>query len=120
MPAYYQTTPDDPARAILISGSLSFDEPAAALLLDSLPPVARIAAGSYQATVVGPTLMLLGDETATDVAGSATMRKHLTHILSGPGAANAAHAGRFGERRRARLARRPQRSPGRDGADAPA
>ena len=77
----YQTTPDDPARAILISGSLSFDDTAAALLLDSLPPVARIAAGSYQATVVGPTLMLLGDETATDVAGSATMRKHLTHIL---------------------------------------
>jgi AraC-like DNA-binding protein len=42
---------------------------------------ARIAAGSYQATVLGPTLKLLGDETATDVAGSATMRTHLTHIL---------------------------------------
>jgi AraC-like DNA-binding protein len=81
-PAYYQTTPDDPARTILIAGTtLSLDHTAAALLLDSLPPVARIAAGSHQASVLSPILRLLGDETATDVPGSTTMRKQLTHIL---------------------------------------
>lgn len=80
-PAYYQTSPHDPARTILISGSLSFDGATAALLPGILPPVARIAAGSHQATVVSPVLQLLGDETACDVPGSATMRKHLTHIL---------------------------------------
>jgi AraC-like DNA-binding protein len=80
-PAYYQTAPDDPARTILISGSLSLDDTTAALLLDSLPSVARIAADSYQATVLSPILQLLGDETATDVPGSAIMRKQLTHIL---------------------------------------
>jgi AraC-like DNA-binding protein len=80
-PAYYQTTPGDPARTVLISGSLSFDGAAAALLLDSLPPLARIAAGSHQATVLGPVLQLLGEETAADVPGSSAMRKQLTHIL---------------------------------------
>jgi AraC-like DNA-binding protein len=80
-PAYYQTTPDDPARTVLISGSLSIDGAAADLLLDSLPPVARIAAGSHQATVLGPVLQLLGEETAADVPGSSAMRKQLTHIL---------------------------------------
>ena len=63
-PAYYQTTPDDPGRTILISGSLSFDDTAAALLLDRLPPVSRIAAGSPQAGVVAPALQLLAAETA--------------------------------------------------------
>jgi AraC-like DNA-binding protein len=80
-PAYYQTAPDDPARTILISGSLSFDSAATALLPGSLPPVARIAAGSHQAAVLGPVLQLLGDETAANGPGSAAMRKHLTHIL---------------------------------------
>jgi AraC-like DNA-binding protein len=80
-PAYYQTTPDDPARTILISGSLSFDDTAAALLLDWLPPVSRIAAGSYRATVVAPALRLLADETAGNAPGSAVMRKELTCIL---------------------------------------
>jgi AraC-like DNA-binding protein len=89
-PAYYQTTPDDPGRTILISGSLSFDDTAAALLLDRLPPVSRIAAGSPQASVVAPALQLLAAETAgttgtTGVArtapGSDLMRQQLTCIL---------------------------------------
>jgi AraC-like DNA-binding protein len=80
-PAYYQATPGDPARTILISGSLSFDDTAAALLLDRLPPVSRIAAASSQATVVAPVLRLLADETAGNAPGSATMRKELTCIL---------------------------------------
>jgi AraC-like DNA-binding protein len=80
-PAYYQTTRDDPARTILISGSLSFDDTAAALLVDRLPPVTRIAAGSYQATVVAPVLQLLADETAANAPGSASMCKELTCIL---------------------------------------
>jgi hypothetical protein len=33
------------------------------------------------ATVVSPILQLLGDETTTDVPGSTTMRKQLTHVL---------------------------------------
>jgi AraC-like DNA-binding protein len=80
-PAYYQTSPDDPARTILISGSLSFDDTAATFLLHSLPPVARIAAGSPPAVVLAPVLELLADETAADAPGSATMRRQLTHIL---------------------------------------
>lgn len=78
---YYRTTPDDPARTVLISGSLSFDGTAAALLLGSLPPVVHIAAGSSPAAVFTPVLQLLGDETTSDVPGSATMRRHLTHFL---------------------------------------
>lgn len=78
MPAYYQTTPDDPARTILISGSLSFDD--TALLLDSLPPVARIAVGSYPATVVGPTLTHLHSQparrwTVADLAAAVIMSR---------------------------------------------
>jgi AraC-like DNA-binding protein len=83
-PAYYQTTPDDPGRTILISGSLSFDDTAAALLLDRLPPLSRIAAGSPQASVVAPALQLLAAETAgtaSTAPGSAVMRKQLTCIL---------------------------------------
>lgn len=80
-PAYYQATPDDPARTILISGSLSFDDTAAALLLDRLPPVSRIAAASRQATVVAPALRLLAEETAGNAPGSAIMSKQLTCIL---------------------------------------
>jgi AraC-like DNA-binding protein len=83
-PAYYQTTPDDPGRTILISGSLSFDDTAAALLLDRLPPVSRIAAGSAQASVVAPALQLLAAETAGTAGtapGSDLMRKQLTCIL---------------------------------------
>jgi AraC-like DNA-binding protein len=80
-PAYYQATPEDPARTILISGSLSFDAAAATLLPGSLPPIARIAAGSHQAAVLGPVLQLLGTETAADGPGSAAMRQQLTHIL---------------------------------------
>ena len=80
-PAYYQTTPDDPGRTILISGSLSFDDTAAALLLDRLPPVSRIAAGSAQAGVVAPALQLLAAETAGTAPGSDLMRQQLTCIL---------------------------------------
>jgi AraC-like DNA-binding protein len=83
-PAYYQTTADDPGRTILISGSLSFDDTAAALLLDRLPPVSRIAAGSPQASVVAPALQLLAAETAGTAGtapGSDLMRKQLTCIL---------------------------------------
>ncbi|HEY2276935.1 MAG TPA: AraC family transcriptional regulator [Streptosporangiaceae bacterium] len=80
-PAYYQTTPDDPGRTILISGSLSFDDTAAALLLDRLPPVGRIAAGSPQASVVAPALQLLAAETGGTAPGSDLMRQQLTCIL---------------------------------------
>jgi AraC-like DNA-binding protein len=80
-PAYYQTTPDDPGRTILISGSLSFDDTAAALLLDRLPPVSRIAAASPQASVVAPALQLLAAETAGTAPGSDLMRQQLTCIL---------------------------------------
>jgi AraC-like DNA-binding protein len=71
----------DPERTVLVSGSLSFDETAAALLLDHLPPSVRIAAGHRRAAVLRPVLELLGEETAAPAPGSATMRDHLTHIL---------------------------------------
>jgi AraC-like DNA-binding protein len=81
IPAYYQAVPDDPARTILISGALSFDDTAAEFLLHSLPPAARLGAGSHQAATLTPILELLGDETAAAAPGSATMRRQLTHIL---------------------------------------
>jgi AraC-like DNA-binding protein len=106
-PAYYQTSSDDPGRTILISGSLSFNDTAAALLLDRLPPVSRIAAGTAQAPVVAPALRLLAEETAGDAPGSAIMCKELTCILfiqvlralleAGDPASEAGEAGEAGE-----------------------
>jgi AraC-like DNA-binding protein len=81
VPAYYQATPDDPDRTILISGSLSFDDTAAVLLTGGLPPASRIAAGSRQAAILTPALRLLADETAGSAPGSAIMRTELTRIL---------------------------------------
>jgi AraC-like DNA-binding protein len=81
MPAYYQTTPDDATRTIVISGSLSFDMNAAELLLAQLPGLVRIPADSDQAATLRPILDLLGEETAGDAPGSTTMRGQLTHVL---------------------------------------
>jgi AraC-like DNA-binding protein len=78
---YYQTAPDDPARTILISGSLSLDDIAAALLLDNLPPSVHIAADSRRAADLRPILHLLSQETAADEPGASTIRSQLTHIL---------------------------------------
>jgi AraC-like DNA-binding protein len=69
----------DVDRTILVSGTLSVDESAAALL--PLPPGVRIAAGSPHAAVLRPTLELLGLETGSDAPGAETMRSQLTHIL---------------------------------------
>ncbi|MDN3359666.1 AraC family transcriptional regulator [Actinomadura sp. DC4] len=66
---------------ILVGGSVTFDETAAALLLDHLPPCVRIGADSHRAQVLRPILELLGEETAGDAPGSMVMREQLTQIL---------------------------------------
>jgi hypothetical protein len=67
----------DADRTILVSGTLSVDESAAALL--PWPPGVRIAAASPHAAVLRPTLELLGLETGSDDPGAETMRSQLTH-----------------------------------------
>lgn len=73
--------PEAPDRAVVVGGSIEFDDVTAGLLLSSLPPTARIAADSPQAHVLRPTLQLLADETAEDRPGSAVMAASLTQIL---------------------------------------
>jgi AraC-like DNA-binding protein len=72
---------DDGPRTILAGGAITFDETAAVLLLDYLPPCVRIAADSKRAHVLRPILQMLADETASDTPGSETMRSQLTQIL---------------------------------------
>jgi hypothetical protein len=64
--------------------TVTFDDTTAALLLDHLPPAVRIRADSRRAQVLAPVLELLGEETARDAPGSATMREQLTRTLSVP------------------------------------
>lgn len=78
---YYNTGPDDPDRTVLVGGAVHFDDTTAALLLESLPRIARIAPDSQRAQVLRPTLQMLADETARDSPGSITMREQLTLIL---------------------------------------
>lgn len=77
----YGTEPDGAARTIMIGGNVTFDETTAALLLDNLPSVARIPAGTHSAQVLHPTLRLLADETAAALPGAEVMTEHLTQIL---------------------------------------
>lgn len=78
---YYNTSPTEPGRTILVGGAVHFGDTTAALLLESLPPIARIAPDSHRAQVLRPTLQMLADETAIDSPGSMTMREQLTLIL---------------------------------------
>lgn len=68
-------------RSVLIGGSISFDDTAAALLLDSLPPSARIGAETQPAQALRPTLQMLADETESSAPGTEVMGRHLTEIL---------------------------------------
>ncbi|MFC4589487.1 AraC family transcriptional regulator [Sphaerisporangium corydalis] len=72
---------DDPGRTVLVGGAVMFDDTTSMLLLDNLPSCVRIAADSHRATVLRPTLELLGAETSADSPGSATMREQLTTVL---------------------------------------
>jgi AraC-like DNA-binding protein len=78
---HYGTDPHAPDRTIMIGGNVTFDETTAALLLDNLPPVARIAAGTHSAQGLHPTLRLLADEIAAELPGAEVMTGHLTQIL---------------------------------------
>src|ERR1700710_979028 len=59
---YYGTVPDSPKRTIMIGGNIAFDDNTAALMLDSLPGLLRIAADSGPAQVLRPALRMLADE----------------------------------------------------------
>jgi AraC-like DNA-binding protein len=72
---------DDPDRTVIVGGAVHFDDTTATLLLDHLPDTVPIAADSYTARVLRPTLELLGEETSSDAPGSADMREQLTRIL---------------------------------------
>lgn len=78
---YYGTIPDSPDRTVMIGGSITFDDNTAALMLDSLPGLVRIAADSAPAQVLRPALRMLADETAVARPGTEVMTRHLTQIL---------------------------------------
>ncbi|MEO3810436.1 AraC family transcriptional regulator [Sphaerisporangium sp. B11E5] len=68
-------------RTVLIGGSITLDDMTAALLLDCLPPVARIPARGTHARALRPVLRMLAEETGSEPLGSAVMIGHLTQIL---------------------------------------
>jgi AraC-like DNA-binding protein len=76
---YNVTDGEEPT--VLAGGAVTFDDTTAALLLDHLPPAVRIRSDSRRAKALPPILELLGEETASDGPGSATMREQLTRIL---------------------------------------
>ncbi|MEV7630634.1 AraC family transcriptional regulator [Actinoplanes sp. NPDC089786] len=78
---YHHVTPGAAAETSAISGALSFDDTAAALLLDHLPAVAAIRARTGEAAALRPVLQLLANETSLDTPGTGAMRDHLTHVL---------------------------------------
>nr|WP_221383029.1 AraC family transcriptional regulator [Actinoplanes polyasparticus] len=78
---YHHVEPGEPGLTSAISGALSFDETAAILLLDHLPRVAAIRAGTPEAANLRPVLELLSAETSLDTPGTGAMRDHLTHVL---------------------------------------
>jgi AraC-like DNA-binding protein len=65
----------------LIGGRFAFDETNARLLLDSLPPVIHIRAGSDPAAVLRSMLHLLANETSTLQFGAPLMADRLAHVL---------------------------------------
>jgi AraC-like DNA-binding protein len=66
---------------VLVGGSITLDEVASALLLDSLPPTVRIPANGPQAGVLRPVLRMLAEETAAEALGAAVMSENLTEIM---------------------------------------
>ncbi|MDH2425663.1 AraC family transcriptional regulator [Sphaerisporangium sp. TRM90804] len=77
----YGTAASDAERTVIVGGSITLDETTAALLLDCLPPVARIPVDSPAARTLRPVLRMLADETAAEPLGAAVMIEHLTQIL---------------------------------------
>lgn len=78
---YYNTTPDDPDRTVIVGGAVRFDETTAALLLDHLPTSVRISADTRTAKALRPLLELLGEEFEHDSPGSMNVREQLTKVL---------------------------------------
>ncbi|MFC6083267.1 AraC family transcriptional regulator [Sphaerisporangium aureirubrum] len=79
----YAAGPDDRDGPpdVLVGGSITLDDVTAALLLDCLPPIARIPAAGAPARALRPVLRMLADETAAEPLGAAVMIEHLTQIL---------------------------------------
>ncbi|MDP9848868.1 AraC family transcriptional regulator [Streptosporangium lutulentum] len=77
----YGTATPDTEQVVIVGGSITLDDMAAELLLDCLPPAARIPADSPRAEFLRPVLRMLTDETAAEPLGSAVMIEHLTQIL---------------------------------------
>jgi AraC-like DNA-binding protein len=64
-----------------ITATLTFGETAAAMLVERLPDVSAIRAGTTEAAALRPLLGQLAREMSFDIPGSGAMRDHLTHIL---------------------------------------
>ncbi|MEW9534508.1 AraC family transcriptional regulator [Microbispora sp. NPDC049125] len=77
----YGTAGPDAARTVLVGGSITLDDTSAALLLDCLPPIARVPSGSPQARVLRPLLAMLADEATGEPLGAEIMNENLTRIL---------------------------------------
>jgi AraC-like DNA-binding protein len=69
------------AGVFLIGGRFTFDEDAAGLLLDNLPPVFHISAARDEASVLRWVLEHLAEELGDTHPGASLMAAHLTHIL---------------------------------------
>jgi AraC-like DNA-binding protein len=77
----YQTSADDPDRTIIVGGAVSLDPTSAALVVDHLPSIVRIEAGSAPGRALGPLLELIGQESAEDSLGASNVREQLTKVL---------------------------------------
>jgi AraC-like DNA-binding protein len=71
----------DPDRVLLIGGRFLLDAANADFLLDTLPPLIHIRAGSEQAAVLGWVLERLVAEQMTNGAGATAMLSHLADIV---------------------------------------
>ncbi|WP_213806376.1 AraC family transcriptional regulator [Granulicella sp. dw_53] len=68
-------------ETMLIGGRFSFDREQVSILVDSLPPVILIRAGSSHASTISWILERLGEELSVGEPGASLMVDHLAHML---------------------------------------
>jgi AraC-like DNA-binding protein len=78
---HYHVEPGKAGSTLAISGALPFDEATAALLINYLPEVSVLRAGTPGVAALNPVLELLAQEASLDLPGANAVRGHLTHVL---------------------------------------
>ncbi|GGW30915.1 AraC family transcriptional regulator [Streptomyces xantholiticus] len=71
----------DHERTLIIGGSVDFLDATVALLLDSLPPIVAIRAGTAQARAIQPLLGVFLEEVGAVRLGTSVMSERLTEML---------------------------------------